>query len=95
MKSKNLEELPDLSKTKNIWLHFKVGNKLIFRDFWRWAQGDILAWLQMLVAILMIVIIFVAEAFLIANPWTMFLLVAVFVVFNLYISWKTYKLESR
>jgi hypothetical protein len=92
---KDLEELSDLSKIKKVWIYFKIGNKLIARDFWQWARWDMWPWLQMLAAILFILIIILTETFLVANPWAMFLLVALFVVFNLYASWKTYKLESR
>lgn len=95
MKSKNLEESQGLSKTKKAWLHLKVGNKLIARDFSRWAEGDMWPWLQMLAAILMIAVIVIGEVFLLANPWAMILLLIVFVAFNLYASWRTYKLESR
>ena len=94
MKSQDLEESLDLSKTRKAWIHFKVGNKLIARDFWRWAKGDMWPWLQMLVAILFIVIIVLAETFLIANLWAMILLLAVFAAFNLFAIWRTYKLES-
>jgi hypothetical protein len=93
MKSKNLEELHGLSTTKKIWLHFKVGNKLVARDFWRWAKGDMWPWLQTLMAIIFIVIIVLAEAFLIANFWAMLLMLVLFVAFNLYAMWRTYKLE--
>lgn len=94
MKSKSLEESPDLSKIKKAWLHFKVGNKLIARDFWRWAKGDMWPWLQTVSAILFILIAYFAEAFLIVNIWAMIIMLIVFVAFNMYAMWRTYKLES-
>jgi hypothetical protein len=72
-----------------------VGNKLIARDFWRWAKGDMWPWLQMLASILFIIVIVVGEAFFIVNLWAMLLLLGVFIAFHLFASWKTYKLERR
>ena len=87
--------MDELSSLRKAWLHFKVGNKLIARDFWRWAKGDMWPWLQMLASIIFILLISIFEVFFIANLWAMLLLLIVWVALNLYAVYRTYQLERN
>lgn len=87
--------MTELSKPRKVWLHFKVGNKLIARDFWRWAKSDMWAWLMTLVTIVFMIVIVVFEAVFIANTWIAILLLGLYVLFCLFALWRNFKIESN
>lgn len=82
-----------MNKIQKGWSAFKVGNRLIARDFWRWAKGDVWPWLLTLATIVFIVTVYVFESFFVANLWASILFLLLFAGFALFVNWKVYKLE--
>lgn len=71
------------------WEDFKRGNKLVLRDIWAWLDGDLWPWLQCLSTILFLVVI------LLTNINVAIIAFIVWIIFNLFAMWRTYKLEQR
>lgn len=70
------------------WEDFKKGNKLLLSDVWAWLDGDLWPWLQSLSTVLFLAVILIVD-----NITFGIISLIIWVIFNLFAMWRTYKLE--
>ena len=76
-------------------IEFAKGTKLLLRDVWRFLDGELWPLLQALSTIVFVFTIFVFEKEIVSNTLLMFILLILWLVFNLFAMWRTYELEKR
>ena len=76
-------------------IEFAKGTKLLLRDVWRFLDGELWPWLQALSTIVFVFTIFVFEKEIISNTLLMFILLILWLAFNLFAMWRNYELEKR
>ena len=72
------------------WEDFKKGNKLVLRDIRAWLDGDLWPWLQCLSTVLFLAVILIVD-----NITFGIICLIIWVIFNLFAMWRTYKLEQQ